>query len=200
MRTWIKHSVKVMGEDVFYDLRESITEEAYNFPGDDLWMRYIYPDRTPSRAETLLELRPRQDARFKTEEQLQKDTILFEDTHVTRMFILATVDQIMRSRFSLDFMNLIMVPHAGIPRADLPTRRFPSLVQVFSYYWLHSDSGQVLWSHDIYETITAFLLHVRTHHGGIAHRTNINPLLQELFPTTGAEPARLTAAVPTIRF
>jgi hypothetical protein len=96
-KDWVKRAVIKMPDDTFEDLHSKTVDECYTYPGDDLYLHYQWPDRTPARGEILAELRPNRSAQYQSESQLSKQSVMAEDTHVTRMFIVGVLDQVCSS-------------------------------------------------------------------------------------------------------
>jgi len=196
MRRWIKRTVYKMPDDNFEDLHSQVVEECYAYPGDDLWMRFQWPDRTPARVEILAELRPVRSRAYQSEVMLSKEGLLAEDTHVTRMFVLGVVHQTLHGAHGLDFIRAIVVPNAKIESRGIYSVPCPLIVQVFSHFWLHDTlgpgpgtgpggggGGAVLWSTDIYETLAAWFLRLSREHRGFAFKTDLTSVIQDIFQT-----------------
>jgi hypothetical protein len=164
-KSWIETQIfPYMIGDSFGKFYEQACLEAYNFPGDEAWFKYRYPNELPYRGTIVNCIRPALSIRYTSEYRISfevvKDTVNHFDLQgaCSRNFLLLAIDQYMWSKFQLHWMDAICIDHEILEPSQekLFGDRVPYLLEVFSLYYLYYK-GKVYQSENIYQIIALWI-------------------------------------------
>jgi hypothetical protein len=186
LKEFILFLCRDMGHADFMTLFRLSSEENYQFPGDNMYGRYLHPEGVLNRGDLLLELRPtRQAVRFFGNERLDEQTILtgimYGETHLYRLCLLNILDRYFHVECDMRWRDGSVVDQSGIGLSQhkLIDSDSPCIVSIFSRPVLHHKLA-ILGTDDIYQTLVAWLLFIRRHKGGMCHHTNISKQINQL--------------------
>jgi hypothetical protein len=182
---WMTRVVEMLPEEAFEEVyRTHAVTPGYNFPGDDLWFRYKWPNEIHSRGACIAKIRPHLHKRFFSESQINKHVVLSstKTSNVSRLFIYKALDEHLGIYYPrVEWMNGTMVDCDGIEMSAyrLQTNLVPVLLQVFSVYWCY-DRGRVYVCDDVYETLGVWFWLLHTRYGDTMYDVDLSAIIKQV--------------------
>ena len=182
---WMTRVVEMLPEEAFEEVyRTHAVTPGYNFPGDDLWFKYMWPNEIHSRGACIAKIRPHLHKRFFSEAQINKHVVLAstKTSNVSRLFIYKALDEHLGIYYPrVEWINGTMVDCDGIEMSAyrLQTNLVPVLLQVFSVYWCY-DRGRVYVCDDVYETLGVWFWLLHTRYGDTMYDVDLSAVVKQV--------------------
>ena len=157
---------KFLGSDSIEDLYTKACDEAYEFPGDRAWYKYVYPAIDASRGAVLQHTRTLYAESYRTESHVSRRPILVGVSdgghrgYCCRTFVLEAFDRYISAYAGCNnWKSCVAISNSQLSTAEgqakLMQGQMPLLVQITSRYWVYSKAS--IWRTDcIYEAIACW--------------------------------------------
>jgi len=164
---------KFLGSESIGDIYLDSCNQSYIFPGDDEWVRYLYPSQSLAIIQTLQCTRPKYADSYFSENCLTIKPILAGASandelrgRCCRMFVINSMNRFFNARFDIpDWKACVVISNENIstPRAQTKMSKptMPFLVEFVSRYWVYNyinNNKRLIWvTDDIYLAIALWI-------------------------------------------
>jgi hypothetical protein len=177
---WFVNEVCPAVCDSYRDIYMNACDDAYNFPGDEEYFRYMFPGQDSYRGSILSCCRKAYAKTFYMEKDVSMESVLglvnapSQAGHCARTFVLYAVNYYLLSMFGCEWMGAVVIDNAQLENVanqhKLLKDKAPLLLQVQSRYWLYFKA-RVYCSDNIYETLGGWFHLLATQFKGILFDT-----------------------------
>jgi len=184
--TWFTHEVDLMSSDNFETLVQSVLDEAYLFPGDELWFKFQWPTNVYNRGACITALRPHLYNQYYSESYLTKAAMLraAKTQHTARLFVMKTVEQLLqRYNTDLRWCDGVKINNDEIESQDwkMTERICPLLIQPMANYWVYWDE-HVFETEDIFQSIALWFWIVKRDCKNELFKYDLSETINQIFP------------------
>ncbi len=188
VRKWVEDIINGFAEEAFNDLYVEHCTEAYTFPGDAIWYKYMYPTKIASIPAYLAKMRPHLYRRFFSESQASKKSVLaaVDTSFIARFFVLKAISAYIQIKTGINEVKFydacaIQSMELNFSYYTMTANRCPLIIQAFSTYWAYDD--KCFWPSDnVYETIGAWFYLLRVRYESKLHGFSLKRFFVELEP------------------
>lgn len=187
---WVQRVVNTIPDDAFDEMYDKMKSDGYSFLGaDNLWFSYFYPTKTCNRNATITVLRPHLHARYFSEMQVTKESVLKMariDNYTARLFVFRAIQEFLHVRIQrCKWMDAVVVCSEGIELADdlldAETQPAPVLLQVVASFWPYYR-GCVYQTDDVYEQIGVWFWLLREHYNSTLFDVDLSEFVNQIVP------------------
>ena len=186
LKEYVLFLCRDMGRDDFRVIYKNSCEEYFQFPGDNVYGRFLHPEGVLNRGDLLMEIRSeRQGVRFFKTDHIDDGVLLTKimhaETHLYRICVLNILDRFFHVNAGIKWRNACVVDQPGIymSHQKLIENKMPCIAFIFSMPVLHYEL-KILDPNDIYKVIVLWLLYVRNVKNNMCHHVNIKRQINEL--------------------
>ncbi len=205
LTAWVDHIMnQFLVEEAFTEAYTKHCEDAYWYPGDDIWFRFRYPLEVPTVATSLGKMRPHLRDRFHSEGRTTKQLVFsnVHSNHIARTFMLHVISMYMRVRApadcELDWYRGVVIDAddtTDIEKHDAVRKlcgaTAPLMFQPISRHMVYFN-GEMYMTDNIYESIAAWFQVLKKKFAGVLLDRNMNFFIKEI--ETFAAPSAANAA------
>jgi len=178
--------VDLMSSDNFETLVQSVLDEAYLFPGDELWFKFQWPTNVYNRGACITALRPHLYNQYYSESYLTKAAMLraAKTQHTARLFVMKTVEQLLqRYNTDLRWCDGVKINNDEIESQDwkMTERICPLLIQPMANYWVYWDE-HVFETEDIFQSIALWFWIVKRDCKNELFKYDLSETINQIFP------------------
>lgn len=188
---WVQRVVNTIPDDAFDEMYDKMKSDGYSFLGaDDMWFSYFYPTKTCNRNTTITVLRPHLHARFFSEMQVTKESVLKMariDNYTARLFVFRAIQEFLHVRIQrCKWMDSVVISSEGIEMSDdllsePDSQPAPVLLQVLASFWPYY-CGCVHQTDDLYEQIGLWFWLLREHYNSTLFDVDLTEFVNQIVP------------------
>lgn len=196
VKKWVESIINGFAEEAFNDMYLEHCAEAYIFPGDVMWFKYMFPTAIASVAAYLARMRPHLYRRYFSEGQASKKAVLaaVDESYIARSFVLKAISAYIQIKTGINEVKFydacaIQSMELNISYYTMTSNRCPLIVQAFSTYWAYDDKCFYP-SDNVYETVGRWFYLLKTRYESKLHGFLMKRFIKEIEPPPPAPEVR----------
>ena len=184
LRGVVKRWLDDAGEDTLITILQKQMDEAYDFPGDAKWFRFLYPDRVFTRGACIAALRPHLYAAYFSETYLTCDAAIraSRTQHTARLSMLHAVElMLQRYHPNLKWLDGVKIENGSMEGElwKFETELCPLLFQPVSNYWVYWRD-KVYASDDVFVSMALWFHLLMRDCGGQFHKYDLTQAISDM--------------------